>query len=89
MTRTVQVLERAGLASRRPHESDGRSSLVAPTAKGVRTLRRARGRRIDLLTEALAGLDDAELRAVAHAAETVERLFGSADRPWRPLTRAS
>jgi DNA-binding MarR family transcriptional regulator len=86
MTRTVQLLERAGLVARRPHERDRRSIVVAATPRGESVLNRARGRRIKVLAVALASLDDAELRVVARAAETVERLFGSPDRPWRPLT---
>jgi DNA-binding MarR family transcriptional regulator len=85
MTRTVGVLDDAGLAVRRPNELDGRSVLVAATPKGARVLRRARARRIAILAEALARLDDAELRSVDAAARTIERLFGRADRPWQPL----
>ena len=85
MTRTVQGLEQAGLARRRPHETDRRATLVEATARGHRLLQAARGRRIDRIEAALAELDSEEVEVVARAAEIVERLFGSAARPWRPL----
>ncbi|HEY6725499.1 MAG TPA: MarR family winged helix-turn-helix transcriptional regulator [Polyangiaceae bacterium] len=40
ITRALNDLERAGLIEKRSHPSDGRSSVITPTAAGKRMLRR-------------------------------------------------
>ena len=51
-TRTVQALERLGLADRAPHAEDGRGVVIAATADGRRTVESARHR----LGQAVRGL---------------------------------
>jgi DNA-binding MarR family transcriptional regulator len=88
MTRIVRGLEQAGLARRRTHEGDRRATLVEATSQGEHVLKEARARRIERISAALVELDHGELEGVGRAAETVERLFGSRERPWRPLRRS-
>jgi DNA-binding MarR family transcriptional regulator len=38
MSLTVQALEKDGLVARRPHPTDGRTTLIQMTRKGVKTL---------------------------------------------------
>ena len=45
MTRTLRLLEEAGLLDRTPDPADGRSSLVSVNAAGRERLRRLRGRK--------------------------------------------
>ncbi|MFM2078965.1 MAG: hypothetical protein RJA49_2855 [Actinomycetota bacterium] len=78
MTRIVDGLERAGLAERRPHPSDGRATLVRATRDGKRVMERGRRQRVDVLTTLLTRLSDDDLRAVQHAAEALARAL---DRP--------
>lgn len=85
MSRIVDGLEESGLARRRPHLDDGRSTLVEATEEGQRVLRAARRRRIDRVARELESLDPGRLAEIERAAESVERLFGLPDRPWRPV----
>lgn len=87
MTRTVQGLEEAGLARRRPDVRDRRATVVEVTPEGERLLGEARARRIERIGSRLAELPGEELELVGSAAEVVERLFGTPGRPWRPLPR--
>jgi DNA-binding MarR family transcriptional regulator len=88
MSRIVRGLEQAGLARRRRDLGDRRATLVEATSEGERVLQEARARRIERISAALGELDAAELEGVGRAAESVERLFGSRERPWRPLRRS-
>jgi DNA-binding MarR family transcriptional regulator len=88
MTRIVGGLEQAGFARRHTDEEDRRVTLVAATPEGERLLQEARARRIERISAALAQLEAEELDSLARGAETVERLFGSRERPWRPLRRS-
>jgi DNA-binding MarR family transcriptional regulator len=73
MTGIVAGLERGGLATRRTHPSDRRSSLIAATAKGRRLMERGRQRRVDVIAELLAGLTDVDLRAIDRATDALAR----------------
>ena len=69
MSRVVDGLCEQGLAERRPHDVNGRVTLVDATASGSALMRRAAARRADVIVEALAGLParqrDSLVRATA------------------------
>ncbi len=69
MSRVVDGLCEQGLAERRPHDVNGRVTLVAATASGSALMRRAAARRADVIVEALTGLParqrDSLVRATA------------------------
>ncbi|WP_159499349.1 MarR family winged helix-turn-helix transcriptional regulator [Microbacterium sp. 18062] len=70
LSRTVRELEQLGLVERSPDPSDGRSSLLSPTAFGVERLAIAREPQEDALLGALADwpVDDIEnLSRLLHA----------------------
>ncbi len=85
MTNLVTGLEGAGLVRREPHASDGRSVLVAATAKGKRLIARARASRIDAVAERLADLSGDDLALLHRAGELLEERF--ALRPWQAVER--
>jgi DNA-binding MarR family transcriptional regulator len=60
MVSLIDHLESAGLATRRPSATDRRAREIAITAKGRRTLQRARGLILQVEDEVLAGLSAAE-----------------------------
>jgi DNA-binding MarR family transcriptional regulator len=62
MVSLIDELEAAGLAERRPHAKDRRAREVAITAKGRRTLERARRMATEVDDEVLGGLTAAERR---------------------------
>ena len=66
-SRTVDVLELYGFATRRPDTGDGRGVLVEPTASGRNEVRRARQRLVRLAERALGDLSPDEARRVAAA----------------------
>lgn len=70
MTRIVAGLERAGLARRR-QAGDKRSVRLTATSKGVKLLREAQKRRVEMLASALSELGPENIRKVAEAAELV------------------
>jgi DNA-binding MarR family transcriptional regulator len=76
MSRVVDGLCEQGLAERRPHEINGRVTLVAATPSGSALMRRAAARRADVIVEALAGLParqrDSLVRGTAHYPALVE-----------------
>jgi DNA-binding MarR family transcriptional regulator len=73
MSRIVETLVEAGLATRAPAPGDRRSVRIAATAKGERLMIDGRDRRIKLLTARLAKLADSELRALARGVEILVR----------------
>jgi DNA-binding MarR family transcriptional regulator len=73
MTRIVDGLERAGLAQRTPHPSDGRATIVRATSDGKRVMERGRQRRVDVITTLLGRLSAADLHAVQQAADALAR----------------
>ena len=70
MSRIVAGLERAGLVRRQPAE-DKRSVRLAATPKGVKLLREAQKRRVEMLAGALSELGAENIRKIAAAAELV------------------
>jgi MarR family transcriptional regulator, lower aerobic nicotinate degradation pathway regulator len=68
MVAVIDELEEMGLAERRPHPDDRRKHAVHLTAKGKRTLERARGTAIAMAKELFAPLDAEEV-------ETLRRLL--------------
>jgi DNA-binding MarR family transcriptional regulator len=60
MVAVIDDLEERGLAERRPHPSDRRKHAVHLTAKGRRTLERARKVAMQVAKDVLAPLDDGE-----------------------------
>ena len=68
MVAVIDELEEAGLAERRPHPGDRRKHAVHLTARGRRTLERARKVAIEMVDELFAPLD-------AKERETLRRLL--------------
>jgi DNA-binding MarR family transcriptional regulator len=75
MSRVVDALCELGLAERRPHDINGRVTLVAATPAGSALMRHAAARRADVLAEALAALPvrqrDSLVRASLHLSALV------------------
>jgi DNA-binding MarR family transcriptional regulator len=76
MSRVVDALCEQGLAERRPHDVNGRVTLVVATPEGSALMRRAAGRREEVIAEALAALParqrEALVRAAAHLPALVD-----------------
>jgi DNA-binding MarR family transcriptional regulator len=64
MVAVIDELERMGLAERRPHPDDRRKHAVHLTAKGKRTLGRARKVAVEVADELFAPLSEDEVRAL-------------------------
>jgi DNA-binding MarR family transcriptional regulator len=75
LTRTVAPLVAAGLVTRQPDPSDGRSWLVSITPEGAQLLGRIRRTRSELLARRMAGLDAAQLDALLAALPALEQLL--------------
>lgn len=73
MTRIVESLVQAGLATREAEPGNRRKVRIAPTEAGVRLLEEGRERRVRALTERLARLADSERRALDRAVDILER----------------
>jgi DNA-binding MarR family transcriptional regulator len=74
MTQLVNGLEADGLVRRRPVREDGRRVVVEATPAGRRLLRKAQGRRLDVLVAVLAAADAAELELIDRASAVLDRL---------------
>lgn len=74
MTRIVAALEEDGLVRREADRADGRVTIVRASARGTRTLERARARRLELIRRGLRGLSAADAAALARAAELLESI---------------
>jgi DNA-binding MarR family transcriptional regulator len=74
-TRTLGVLEEAGLVDRAPDPSDGRSSLVSINAAGRERLRRLRGRKNAYLARRMRDLPEADVVTLERAAEILEGIL--------------
>lgn len=74
MTRTVNSLVDAGLASRRPHDTDGRQIVVAITDEARAVLAEDRRRRDQWLSQRLAELDPADRELLARVAPILDSL---------------
>jgi len=77
MTRVIAALEEHGLASRRPHPSDGRQAIVSITDAGLEFVRAEVTARERWLDHRLAELTDAERELLARAAEVIDRMAGT------------
>jgi len=73
MTRIVESLVQAGLATRAAEPGNRRKVRIAATEAGVRLLEEGRERRVRALTERLARLADSERRALDRAVDILER----------------
>lgn len=88
MTRVVQGLERAGLATRRRDAQDARRVWIRASAKGQRLLHAARGRRVDELGTLLANLSARDRATLRRASQILEGMLAArAER--RPRAEAS
>ena len=75
MSKRVSRLERDGLVTRTPSDSDRRCVGLTLTDEGQRTLRRVRSRRTAWLASRLGTLSQNELAAVGAAVEPLTRLL--------------
>ena len=73
MTRIVESLVQAGLATREAEPGNRRKVRIAATDPGVRLLEEGRERRVRALTERLTRLADSERRALDRAVDILER----------------
>ena len=74
MSRIVEALVQAGLATREPHPSNRRMVRIAATAEGKSLLEAGRERRVRALTGRIARLADSERRALARGVEILEQI---------------
>jgi DNA-binding MarR family transcriptional regulator len=74
LSRIVAKLEASGLVTRAPDPEDRRVAHVVPTAKGRRRYEQIRHARTDAVNLAIAGLTDAERRALVAALPVLESL---------------
>jgi DNA-binding MarR family transcriptional regulator len=74
-TRTLRVLEEAGLLDRAPDPDDGRSALVSVNAAGRERLRRLRGRKNAYLARRMRDLPASDLEALERAAAILEQIL--------------
>ena len=81
ISRLVKELQRDGLVRRVSDDTDERIQRVVATAKGKRLLQRGRERRVAKLAADLGDLPAADLRLLAKAAATLERLALPAEHP--------
>jgi DNA-binding MarR family transcriptional regulator len=80
MTQLVNGLEADGLVRRRAVQEDGRRVVVEATPTGRRVLRKAQGRRLDVLVDLLAAANEDELDLLDRASAVLDRLTGEAGR---------
>lgn len=73
MTKLVAGLARDGLVERRPAPSDGRSVVVAATARARDLLLEGRTRRVRRLMALIGALPEADLATVRRATEVIEQ----------------
>jgi DNA-binding MarR family transcriptional regulator len=74
-TRTLRVLEEAGLVDRAPDPGDGRSYLVSVNASGRERLRRLRGRKNAFLARRMRALPSEDVETLERASEILEKLL--------------
>jgi DNA-binding MarR family transcriptional regulator len=79
MTRLVTALAVDGLVSRDRHPKDARSVRIRATPKGAALLRQGRARRVDRLVNRMRALRPDEVRAVATAADVIDRMVAQPD----------
>lgn len=71
VTALVDGLEARGLVERKPHPSDRRATLIAPTAQGNRICRELKERTRRAADVLLSGASDSELKATLRALQRV------------------
>lgn len=76
VTRQVTALEKNGLATRRPDPTDGRGTVIDPTAAGLRQVADVARARRALYDRILAGWSEKDRRQLA---ATLERFNGSVE----------
>ena len=74
-TRTLRLLEEAGLVDRAADPGDGRSFLVSVNAAGRERLRRLRGRKNAYLARRMRDLPDRDVETLERAAEILEGIL--------------
>lgn len=74
MTRTLAVLEELGLVERKPHPTDGRQQIVAPTDQVANLLREDRRAKDAWLAQQLGQFDAEERVALRQVLPLLERL---------------
>jgi len=75
MSRILDGLEAEGLIKRKPVETDGRSLIIHPTAKGIKLMQDARERRIQALDSRVKELSSEELNTLQKAAALIEKVM--------------
>ncbi|HEY5721659.1 MAG TPA: MarR family transcriptional regulator [Allosphingosinicella sp.] len=74
MSRIVEGLVQAGLATREPDPANRRMVRISATSEGKRLLEAGRERRVRVLVQRLHRIADSEQRALARAVELLERV---------------
>ena len=74
MTKTVKILEAAGVVRREADTSDGRRVRVRATAAGAAMVREGRDARVARIRKALGPLTPAEKRTLSAAVAALERV---------------
>jgi DNA-binding MarR family transcriptional regulator len=80
-TRTLRLLDEAGLVDRTRDPADGRSALVSINAAGRERLRRLRGRKNAYLARRMRDLPAEDVETLQHAAAILERVLEEPRRP--------
>ena len=75
ITGLVDALESAGYVERMPHPTDRRATLVTLTSLGDHTMREMSVQREQLAADLVAGLGEAEQRALASGLDRLARRF--------------
>jgi DNA-binding MarR family transcriptional regulator len=73
MTRIVDALVELGLATKRPHATDKRSTLIAATPAGRKLLLAGRRRRVHALAHQIAALTAADRKMLQAAVKILNR----------------
>jgi DNA-binding MarR family transcriptional regulator len=77
LSRVLRQFEKAGLIKRTPSPEDARQSLLALTAKGVKTFAPYDQRSADVVADMLATLDADDQARLVGAMATIEQLLGA------------
>lgn len=77
MTRIVDALVDLGLATKRPHATDKRSTLIAATPAGHKLLLAGRERRVQVLAVQIAALPQDDQRQLQAAVEILNRAIAA------------
>ena len=80
MTRTVAILERAGLVRRAVDPADERAVLIRPSARGARLVREGRDERVRRIAAALRRMPATSRSRLAAAVGDLEALVETLDR---------